>query len=827
MSKFQDRIPLPPVNAERTNLTCHFCIVGCGYHVYKWPEGQEGGRAPDQNALGVDFRKQVPFRSLIMTPAMHNVVTDGDGRRYNVMILPDQECVVNQGLSSTRGGQLASIMYAPDGVGRERLTHPRLFTGDEWLDTSWEFALGLYAGVAKKILDNHGPEQLMFDVFDHGGAGGGFENTWGTGKLMFSALQTPMVRIHNRPAYNSEVHASRDMGVSELNNSYEDAELADVILCIGNNPYEAQTNYFLAHWIPNLKGATIRKKREWFGAETDAARGRIVFVDPRRTTSVAIAEKVAGPPNVLHLDIEPGTDNALFNGLLTYVVEQGWHDAAFIKAHTDGFAETVAANRLSLAETSIITGVAIKKLQQAAEWMFKPRENGHRPRTLFHYEKGVIWGNNNYSTIASIVNLALATHNIGRRGTGCSRMGGHQEGYARPPYPGPRPAYYIDQELIHGNGMMFTVWGCNPFQTTLNAEEFREAIMRRTTIVRQAMAKARGASLEEMIDIVYRAVSEEGGLFMTTIDLYPTKSGEVSHLQLPAAHPGEMNLTSMNGERRIRLSEKFMAPPGVAQPDCLIAARIANAIRDLYLAEGDEEMAQRFAGFDWETEEDAFNDGFRRAHEAEIDSQGGPTGHLLTYDWLRKAGNNGVQLPVRQAENGEIVGTEMLYTDGAFGTEDGKARFLAAPWNGLPAPVAKQMQNRRFWMNNGRFNGVWQTGYHDRYLDFVKTRFPMAPVEINPDDAADLGIEAGDVVEVYNDHGATYAMAMLEPSIKPGHIFMMFGWSNGVAGDLTTEWTDENYLPYYKGAWVDMRRIGSLADYRRNISFKSRRFRAV
>ena len=55
-----DRITLPPVDAQKTNMTCHFCIVGCGYHVYKWPENKEGGRAPNQNALGLDFRKQLP-----------------------------------------------------------------------------------------------------------------------------------------------------------------------------------------------------------------------------------------------------------------------------------------------------------------------------------------------------------------------------------------------------------------------------------------------------------------------------------------------------------------------------------------------------------------------------------------------------------------------------------------------------------------------------------------------------------------------------------------------------------------------------------------------
>ena len=193
----------------------------------------------------------------------------------------------------------------------------------------------------------------MFNCFDHGGAGGGFENTWGTGKLMFSAFRTKMVRIHNRPAYNSECHASRDMGVGELNNSYEDAEVADTIVAVGTNAYETQTNYFLAHWIPNLTGASVDKKKQWFPGEP-AERAKLIVVDPRRTVTVSVAEQAAGKENVLHLDIEPGTDVALFNGLLTYAVEQGWHDEAFIAEHTTGFDAALQANRMSLAAHEVV-----------------------------------------------------------------------------------------------------------------------------------------------------------------------------------------------------------------------------------------------------------------------------------------------------------------------------------------------------------------------------------------------------------------------------------------------------------------------------------------
>ena len=260
-TNIKDRIALPTKDAQKTNLTCHFCIVGCGYHVYKWDASREGGRAPADNALGLDFRKQLPPFAVTMTQAMTNTITDRAGKRWNIMVLPDKECVVNSGLSSTRGGRMGSYMYSADGAGKERLKNPRIFRGSEWLDTNWTEALAIYAGVTKKILDTDGPSGALFDCFDHGGAGGGFENTWGTGKLMFSALKTPMVRIHNRPAYNSECHATRDMGVGELNNSYEDAEVADCIVATGCNSYETQTNYFLNHWVPNLNGGTVDKKK--------------------------------------------------------------------------------------------------------------------------------------------------------------------------------------------------------------------------------------------------------------------------------------------------------------------------------------------------------------------------------------------------------------------------------------------------------------------------------------------------------------------------------------------------------------------------------------
>ena len=88
-------------------------------------------------------------------------------------------------------------------------------------------------------LQPSGPFVLAARPADAGESGSG-----GTGKLYFGAMKVKNIRIHNRPAYNSEVHATRDMGVGELNNCYEDAELADTVVAVGTNALETQTNYF-------------------------------------------------------------------------------------------------------------------------------------------------------------------------------------------------------------------------------------------------------------------------------------------------------------------------------------------------------------------------------------------------------------------------------------------------------------------------------------------------------------------------------------------------------------------------------------------------------
>jgi arsenite oxidase large subunit len=836
-----DRLPIIPADAKRQSVTCHFCIVGCGYHAYTWPVNKQGGTDPSDNVFGVDLSQQQPAETdAWYSPAMYNIVKQ-DGQDVHIVVKPDHECVVNSGLGSIRGARLAELSYSEArSTQRQRLTDPLVWRYGTMQPTSWDDALDLVSRVTAAVIEDQGEDGLIVSAFDHGGAGGGYENTWGTGKLYFGAMKVKNIRIHNRPAYNSEVHATRDMGVGELNNAYEDAELADTIVAVGTNPLETQTNYFLNHWVPNLRGMTLSKKQQLMPDEEHGP-ARIIVVDPRRTVSVNACEVEAGAQNVLHLAVNSGTDLALFNAIFTYIADQGWVDREFIDTstsrdggdrpplfpargiseaspgHLTSFEDAVEGCRISIEEAAGITGLDPQDIVKAAEWIAMPKADGRRRRTMFGYEKGLIWGNDNYRTNGALVNIALATGNIGRLGGGVVRLGGHQEGYVRPgdAHVG-RPAAYVDQLLISGQGGVHHIWGCDHYKTTLNAHRFKTVYKKRTDMVKDAMNSVPYGDRAAMVNAIVAAI-RQGGLFAVDVDIVPTRIGEACHVVLPAATSGEMNLTSMNGERRMRLTERYMDPPGQAMPDCLIAARLANHMERVLREAGKGDYADQFTGFDWSTEEEAFMDGYH---------QNAHGGEHVTYDRLRAMGTNGFQEPAVGFVEGRIVGTDRLYTDGRFSTSDGRARFMDAPWRGLQAPGKQEQKDQfPFLINNGRTNHVWQSAYLDVDNEFVMDRWPYPFIEMHPDDMASVGVNDGDLVEVYNDAGSTQAMVYPTPSARPGETFMLFAYPTGVQGNVVNAGTNELVIPNYKQTWGNIRKIADAPASVAHLSFKSNEYR--
>jgi len=809
-----DRLPIIPADAKEHNVTCHYCIVGCGYKAYTWPIQTQGHSAPDGNKFGVDLSEQQPMATEAWyAPSMYNVVRQ-NGQDVHLVVMPDVNCVVNSGLGSIRGARMAENRPSRvTGTQQQRLSDPLVWRNGVWQPTSWDDALDLVARVTARVITEGSEDDLVVSMFDHGGSAGGYENTWATGKLYFESMKVKNARIHNRPAYNSEVHSTRDMGIGELNYSYSDYEVTDTIFMVGANSMETQTNLYLNHMVPGFRNGA-----------------KFIAVDPRRTITIASSEQYAGKDNVLHLAIKEGTDMALFNAILTHIVDNGWVDADFIanstfqggvataedEAHPASLGSldhAMATCRTSLEQAAEICGVDAADIAKAAEWIAKPKDDGSARKCVTAYEKGIIWGNDNYRTIGALVNIALATGNVGREGSGICRLGGHQEGYYRPSdaHVG-RPAEYVDQFLIRGLGGVHHIWACDHYKTTINASEFKRVHKRRSDMVKAAIDEAAGGTREQVVDAIVSAINA-GGLFVVDVDIIHSQIGQNAHVVLPACESNEMNLTSMNGERRLRLSERYMDPYGNSKPDCLIAAGIAQNMERVLRAIGQDAYADQFKGYDWASEEDAFMDGYNK---------GNPE---VTYERLRAMGNNGVQEPVVGFADGKLVGTERLYADGTFdrhGRDDKKALFCAAGWRGWQAPgKAREQASHRFWINNVRANIFWQNQFLDQKNDFIQDRYPHPFVEMHPDDMVELGLNPGDLLEIVNDNGVTQGMAYPMPTLKRDTVAMVFGAPAGSQGNVVNPGVNELVLPDYKHCWGSIRKIADATAQTRSISFKA------
>ena len=233
-------------------------------------------------------------------------------------------------------------------------------------------------------------------------------------------------------------------------------------------------------------------------------------------------------------------------------------------------------------------------------------------------------------------------------------------------------------------------------------------------------------------------------------------------------------------------------------------------------------MASRFLDYDWRTTEDVFIHARYQFNGSDLDPMEGYAG--VTYDLLRKLGNNGIQTPTRLV-NKIPVGTVRMHENGKFFTPTGRARFIPAPrpWPGYGATFVRQREQYPFWVNNGRANHIWQTLYHHQHIPFFHDHNPIPFLEIHAADARQLSIAAGDLVEVYNDVGTVEAMAYITDAVKRGHTFMLFGHPRGAVGNLVSDHVDPSTtIPYYKGVWAGIRRIGSQPELQRKMTFLPR-----
>jgi len=223
-------------------------------------------------------------------------------------IAGDPEHPANRGRLCSKGAALGETLNDSG-----RLLRPQI--GGR--GAGWDEALDLIAGNFARTIDAHGPDSVAFYV------SGQFltEDYYVANKLMKGFIGSGNIDTNSRLCMASSVAGHiRAFGEDVVPGCYEDVDQADLVILVGSN----------TAWCHPVLYQRLAAARE--------ARGtRIVVIDPRRTATCEIAD--------LHLALKPGTDVALFAGLLVMLTDSGAHDETWIAGHVTGFAATVEAAR--------------------------------------------------------------------------------------------------------------------------------------------------------------------------------------------------------------------------------------------------------------------------------------------------------------------------------------------------------------------------------------------------------------------------------------------------------------------------------------------------
>ncbi|MEV7706261.1 bifunctional nitrate reductase/sulfite reductase flavoprotein subunit alpha [Streptomyces sp. NPDC088922] len=660
-----------------------------------------------------------------------------DGRRTVLKATGDKAHPANGGRLCTKGATSADMLAAPG-----RLTAPLVRTdrSQEPAPMPMEQAVKETARRLRAIVDEHGPDALALYVSGQMT----LEAQYLANKLAKGFVRTSWIESNSRLCMAGAGSGYKlSLGADGPPGSYEDFEHADTFLVTGSNMADCHPVLFL-RLLERVK-----------------AGAKLIVVDPRRNATADKAD--------LFLQIRPGTDLALLNGLLHLLVENGHTDPGFIAEHTEGWEAMPGFLRdYPPATVSEITGIPEADIRLAARWI------GEAGEWMSCWAMGLNQSTHGTWNTNALINLHLATGAICRPGSGPfsltgqpNAMGGREMGYMGPGLPGQR-VLQSDDDRAHAEEL----WDLGP--GTLRTDAAGAGTVDMFRQMSEGRIKACWIICTNPVASVAnrRTVIEglEAAEFVVTQDVFAdTETNAYADVALPAALWGEAEGVMINSERNLTLATQAADPPGEAWPDWRIIARIACEM-------GYEEA------FGYADAEEVFEE-IRRAHNPR-------TGYDLrgvTYERLRRtpvqwpsaAVDGPDRNPVRYLNDG-VSRTLTVRPDGsvprlAFPTASGRAVFFGRPHM---SPAEMPDDDFPFVLNTGRLQHQWHTLTKTGKVAKLNRLDPGPFVEINPRDAAALSIAEGDPVEVASRRGRAVLPAVVTDRVRPGDCFAPFHWND-------------------------------------------------
>jgi ferredoxin-nitrate reductase len=634
-----------------------------------------------------------------------------------VAVSGDPDHPVNRGATCRKPLSLPEAVHAED-----RALYPL------WRDSqdarfdrvSWRQAIGRLAGRLQRTVEEHGPDAIAFYISGQLLT----EDYYAAAKLVKGYLGTNNLDSNSRLCMSSAVAGYQGaLGADGPPASYADIDRTQCLLLAG-------TNTAACH--PIVWARILARRRE--GAS-------LIVIDPRRTATAEAAD--------IHLPVRPGTDLPLVSAMLCVLADEDLVDRLFVERHTAGFEQTLAAARQwPPARAAEVCGVAEADIVAAA------RLFGRAPRAMALWSMGINQSRVGTLKNRALINLCLATGNIGRRGSGPlsltgqpNAMGGREAGGLAPLLPGYRSVGDPDHRA-----QMRRLWsvpaqapGISP-APGLAATELVEALEEGT--IKLLWIAGTNPVVSQPDARRFAAAMRTAELLVCQDAYHPTETTALAHVVLPAAQWPEKDGTMTNSERRVALLRRALEPPGEALPDWQIFARVGRA------------LGHRHA-FDWRSAAEVYAEYVTTTAGRPCDVSG------LSHERLD---TGTFQWPVPAPDS---AGSERLYTSLRFLTPTGRASFTATAHR---EPADRRSPDFPLVLTTGRIANQWHTMTRTAKSPDLVAPDPEPFVELHPADATDAGVIDGELVRVRSRHGHAAVRARVSDNVPVGTAFAPFHW---------------------------------------------------
>jgi formate dehydrogenase major subunit len=638
---------------------------------------------------------------------------------------------VNRGHTCLKGRFAFGFYKHPD-----RLKSPMIRKNGVLEEVSWEEAYSYTAKKFKEIREKSGPDSL---------AGISSARCTNEENYLMQKFFRVVIGTNNIDGCARVCHAPTAMGMQwgfgtgAATNSIDDLYSTSCILLIGSNATEAHP----------VTGARIK---------TVVQRGvSLVVIDPVKTDLARYAK--------YHLQNRPGTNVAILNLFAYYIYSEGLTEKKFIEARTEGWAEfSNYLDSLDPVELERICGVNRELVRLAAV------EYASASAAMEFHGLGVTEHWQGTKAITLILNIAMMTGNIGRKGTGINPLRGQNnvQGAADmgvQPHQGPG---YLDVKDPGNNDIYSEFYGiAYPSGKGLRIPEMFGAAAR-------GDLKALWIMGEDLLQTDPNTCHVKNALenleFLVVQELFLTDTAKIADVVFPASSFFEKEGTFTNGERRIQKVQRVVAPLPGTKPDGVIVAEMMNAMgypqkeysAEVVLAEISA-IVPFFRGVSWDN-----------------------------------LGKNGKQWPVRE----DGTGTSILHTE-RFNR--GKGKFHV--WDFEESPeIISNSDEFPYLLTTGRGLVHYNSGTmtrRTRNKELVREDILVISIP----DALQHNIKEGDFVDIFSKRGQTSLRATISDKVKPGVIYTTFHFPESAINFLTGNTGDEFTLtPEYKVVAVNIKK---------------------